>query len=342
MFKKILVAIDTSTLSHLAFEEAVTLAKQTQASMVLLHILSPESQDYAAMSPTLVPYYYPIITDQVMDYYRQRWQEHEQQGLEMLRSLANQAALAGVTVETIQSVGTPGRLICELAQDLNVDAIVMGRRGHSGLSEFLLGSVSNYVLHHAPCAVLLVQGEKIKEAKMMFSKILVALDYSDSSRSVFEQALVLAQATGAELMLLHVLCSFDNDYPNISSFPEINTLPHDLYEEAMQRYAQQWQEFERHNLAIIQALAHKAEDAGFKVDYTQYLGDPATTICSVAKTWQADLVIVGRRGRKGLSELLLGSVSNYIIHHAGCSVLVVQGESQSTSMLAAKQQTVAV
>lgn len=342
MFKKILVAIDTSAISHVAFEEAVALAKQTGASLVLLHILSPESQDYAAMSPALIPYYYPIITDTVMDYYRQRWQEHEQKGLEMLRSLAKQATLAGVTVETIQNVGTPGSLICQLAQDLNIDLIVMGRRGYSGFSELLLGSISNYVLHHAPCTVMLVQGEKVKESKMMFSKILVALDYSDMSRAVFDQAVALAKATGAELMLLHVLCSFDTDYPNISIFPEINTLSPDLYEEAMQRYAQQWQEFERHNLSVIRGFAHEAEDAGVKVDYTQFLADPATTICSVAKTWEADLIMVGRRGRRGLSELLLGSVSNHVTHHAGCSVLVVQGEQRSTSTLDANQQAVAV
>jgi len=47
-------------------------------------------------------------------------------------------------------------MICELAIDWNADLIMMGRRGRSGIAEFFLGSVSNYVLHHAPCSVQIV------------------------------------------------------------------------------------------------------------------------------------------------------------------------------------------
>jgi nucleotide-binding universal stress UspA family protein len=45
----------------------------------------------------------------------------------------------------------------------------------------------------------------------------------------------------------------------------------------------------------------------------------------VARTWNADLIVIGRRGLRGLAEMFLGSVSNHVIHHAHCSVLVVQG-----------------
>jgi nucleotide-binding universal stress UspA family protein len=44
----------------------------------------------------------------------------------------------------------------------------------------------------------------------------------------------------------------------------------------------------------------------------------------MAKSWQADLIVLGRRGLKGISEIFLGSVSNYIVHQALCSVLIVQ------------------
>ncbi|NJL84581.1 MAG: universal stress protein [Chloroflexaceae bacterium] len=56
------------------------------------------------------------------------------------------------------------------------------------------------------------------------------------------------------------------------------------------------------------------------------VGDPGTQICQLAGEWQADLIIIGRRGLQGLTELLLGSVSNYVVHHAPCSVLVVHSE----------------
>lgn len=163
MFDKILVAIDTSSSSRAVFEAALTLAKQTQASLMLLHVLAPDSQDYAALPPTLVPYSYPIITDEVMRYYREQWEAAERKGLTILQSLADEASRAGVAVEFSQNVGNPSQWICDLAKDWQADLIIMGRRGHSGFSELFLGSVSNYVMHHACCSVLTVQGEKVKQ-----------------------------------------------------------------------------------------------------------------------------------------------------------------------------------
>ena len=46
-------------------------------------------------------------------------------------------------------------------------------------------------------------------------------------------------------------------------------------------------------------------------------------ICELAKFWNADLIIMGRRGRSGLAEVFLGSESNYVLHHAPCSVQIV-------------------
>jgi nucleotide-binding universal stress UspA family protein len=62
---------------------------------------------------------------------------------------------------------------------------------------------------------------------------------------------------------------------------------------------------------------------GIKADSQQILGSPGKTICKVAKETEADLIVVGHRGRWGLTEILLGSVSNYVFHHANCCVLVV-------------------
>ncbi|MEO0350033.1 MAG: universal stress protein, partial [Cyanobacteria bacterium P01_A01_bin.15] len=52
--------------------------------------------------------------------------------------------------------------------------------------------------------------------------------------------------------------------------------------------------------------------------------------------WNADLIMMGRRGRSGFSELLLGSVSNYVMHHAPCSVLTVQGVLQPVAAVTAE------
>jgi nucleotide-binding universal stress UspA family protein len=65
-----------------------------------------------------------------------------------------------------------------------------------------------------------------------------------------------------------------------------------------------------------------AEEITATADYR--IGEPGQEICLVAKDWGADLIVIGRHARGGLSELLLGSVSNHVIHHADCSVLVVK------------------
>jgi nucleotide-binding universal stress UspA family protein len=87
--------------------------------------------------------------------YRDRWQTYEQKSLEILKSLAERATAEGVTTEFHQVADSPGRRICEFADSESIDLIVMGRRGISGVNEFLVGSVSNYVLHRSLCSVLI-------------------------------------------------------------------------------------------------------------------------------------------------------------------------------------------
>ncbi|PSB28448.1 universal stress protein [Stenomitos frigidus] len=170
MFHKILVAVDSSNSGKKVFEEALALAKATKATLMLLHVLSGEevgSPKYPALT-TLE--YYPTLDGSMLDIYREQWQHYEKQGLERLRSLTQTATDAGVPTEFTQNLGSPGPVICQLARNLDVDLVMLGRRGHSGLSELLLGSVSNYVLHHAPCSVLTVQGETHADADAAMAK----------------------------------------------------------------------------------------------------------------------------------------------------------------------------
>ena len=69
---------------------------------------------------------------------------------------------------------------------------------------------------------------------------------------------------------------------------------------------------------------------GIVTECNQYIGEAGRTICDTALSWGADVIIMGRRGRRGLSEFFLGSVSNYVLHHASCSVLVVQSPVNET------------
>jgi nucleotide-binding universal stress UspA family protein len=154
---KILVALDRSELSKLVFEQALALAKVTQASLMLLHVLSAEEEG----SPYVpVPYsgfdYYSGVRAQSLEVYQEQWNAFKRESLEMLQSFCTQADIAGVTTEFTQNSGSPGRCICDVSRSWGADLIIMGRRGHSGLKELFLGSVSNYVLHHAPSSVHIV------------------------------------------------------------------------------------------------------------------------------------------------------------------------------------------
>lgn len=80
----------------------------------------------------------------------------------MLANYLEHAQQAGVVAETDFRTGDPGQWLCTLADERQVDLIVMGRRDHAGIEEFLFGSVSNYVVHHAPCSVWVIQGRQVE------------------------------------------------------------------------------------------------------------------------------------------------------------------------------------
>jgi nucleotide-binding universal stress UspA family protein len=155
MLQRILVAVDNSTMGRQVFEEALALARGTKASMMLLHVLDPEERG-SPQIPMIYNTYSMPLDEPTMKLYQQQWKEFEERGLQMLQSLADSAIGAGVKTEFTQKTGSPDRAICELAESWGADLIVMGRRGLSGMKEFFLGSVSNYVLHRAPCSVHIV------------------------------------------------------------------------------------------------------------------------------------------------------------------------------------------
>ncbi|MCX7593842.1 MAG: universal stress protein [Fischerella sp.] len=158
MFSKILVAIDNSEIGQHVFDEALSLAHKLGARLMLLHVLDPFDESYAGSIALQTDTLYPTFHSQAVNYYMGQWEALKKEGVEFLRIFYNQAKTKGVATEFTQNFGEPGRVICEVARKWNADLIVVGRRGRRGLSEFFLGSVSNYVLHHAPCSVLTVQG----------------------------------------------------------------------------------------------------------------------------------------------------------------------------------------
>lgn len=153
MYPKILVAVDRSPRGRKVFETAIFLAKSLKSELNLLHVLSQESAD----SPvTFTPYELSYGTENIEDFQRQ-WENFQRECVELLQIWVEQAQKEGIKTKLTQLTGNPGSVICQQAQEWEADLIIMGRRGHSPVSEFFLGSVSSYVIHRSHCSVHLVQ-----------------------------------------------------------------------------------------------------------------------------------------------------------------------------------------
>lgn len=166
----------------------------------------------------------------------------------------------------------------------------------------------------------------------MFKRVLVAFDPLKPSPALLEKALAIAKVMGAHLKLLNVL-TVEGDGTYLMADPGVVGYSHALndwnvFQESYHRYQEK-------SLANLQQLSDQAAAAGVPAEYSQRSGTPGRCICEVAREWDADLVMVGSHGRTGLKELLLGSVSNYVVHHSPCSVMVVHPESREAAPEAA-------
>jgi nucleotide-binding universal stress UspA family protein len=158
---------------------------------------------------------------------------------------------------------------------------------------------------------------------MAFNKILVPLVRSESAEAIFKQALKLAQDNNSSLMLFH---SVDWDMgEHFGSFTEIEAEV-DFSGAFIQAQQERLQQELQESKEWLQTYVEQATVQGIPTESKCQVGHPEPLIRDLAKDWNADLIIMGRRGLSGLQEVFLGSVSNYILHHASCSVLIVHGE----------------
>ncbi len=164
----------------------------------------------------------------------------------------------------------------------------------------------------------------------MFTRILVALDHGDTCSLIFQKSLQLAQSTGAELLFLSVLTPDGGGHLPIPDNSGLTSFNLGMQESLWEVYLKSYREYEEAATARLRNFVDQATEAGVQSDFKQVSSDVGRAICEQAKAWSADLVMVGSHGRKGLGEMLLGSVSNYVMHHSPCSVLVIH-EPTATS-----------
>jgi nucleotide-binding universal stress UspA family protein len=161
----------------------------------------------------------------------------------------------------------------------------------------------------------------------MFHRILVAIDSEQTiANQVLAEAMVIAKANSAALNIVQVIAPLNTSSPP-STYMTSGGAFGSLNLGALEANIKLWQEQEKQNQDRLQARVAEAQAVGIAAEATHAIGEPGREICAIAEAWNADLIVLGRRGLRGLEKLLLGSVSSYVIHRALCSVLIVQGHT---------------
>lgn len=162
----------------------------------------------------------------------------------------------------------------------------------------------------------------------MYQKILVAVDNTELSQQAFQNALSLAQAFTAKLHIINVLSPLRTEYQDTTSLAFSSSYYPDTLDDFMQ---EEWVNIQETGKNLLESLEEKATEQGVETETSQQIGQPEQEITDFAKNWQADLIVIGSHGRKGISEFLFGSVSNYVSHHVPCSVLLVHQQPELVS-----------
>ena len=141
----------------------------------------------------------------------------------------------------------------------------------------------------------------------MYSKILVPVDGSDTSIRALESGIYLAKTTNASVAAIHVI---EN--------------PPTVYVESQKLLNELLANFKSESTKILNKCRHIAEKSDVGLETVMAEGDAASIITTYAHREGFQLIVIGSRGLGRFKEVVLGSVSNKVLHHAKCSVLIVK------------------
>jgi nucleotide-binding universal stress UspA family protein len=286
---RVLLATDGSETARAAAEWLLTFPLPTSAKVRALAV---------ATIPLLLP------TTESVDQLRQRL-------VERIRPIASEArgvlAKRWTDVEEHVSEGDPRDEIMHMAEQWPADLVVVGARGLTPLKRVLLGSVSTAIAHLAPCPVLVVRGRP-----RALRTVLLASDGSVDARRAAALLASLPLDRDLRVRLLSVV-----EPPIFVAEPELAGTA----VAPLERMLSDWKaEAER---MLVQLEADFKERAG-GVEREVSVGRAGEEIVAAAAKAGVDLVVVGARGLGRVRRLVLGSVSDYVLHHAQSPVLIVR------------------
>jgi nucleotide-binding universal stress UspA family protein len=289
-FQKILCPIDFSAGSRQAMRTAIRLANAAGAELVLAHAWFTPPISFAddhSFSPGVL--------------------EDLQGGAETaLEAAAREATELGATrLATRLLGGTPRHEILGLLEhDPAFDLVVLGTHGHTGLARVLLGSIAESVVRRAPCSVLVVRPDSEPRP---FARVLCPIDFSADSQQALELAARLVDPAGGGIALLHVI-----DPPAVyTRAQQALELAHELDQSTLKQ--------------LDRCAAELAGKTPAPVTTLSRVGRPGAEILKLLDEDPGfDLVVTGSHGRTGLERMLLGSVAEKVVRHAGRPVLIAR------------------
>jgi len=298
--KEVLCPVDFSEFSRRALDHALTVARCYHSTVTALHVVSPAPllapvpSHFATESapPLALP---PVDVGAVAS--------------ELQRFVAVEQ-MPGVRVETLVTEAPDAyREILVQAQRLHADLIVLGTHGRSGFERLFLGSVAEKVLRKAQAPVMTVPPgtrDAMDRGPAAFARILCALDFSDCSKAALEYALSLAHGNNAALTLAHVL----ETRPLYADFAPAATID-----------VAAWTREARDRL---HALVPDSFRSARNVAEIVHEGTPYREILQMAANLDADLIVLGVRGRGAADRFFFGSTTHHVIRQAHCAVLTLR------------------
>ncbi|RQG95472.1 universal stress protein [Natrarchaeobius chitinivorans] len=218
-------------------------------------------------------------------------------------AVAGEASEAGCDARANVRTGRPADEILAYADEHEIDAIVVGTHGRTGLRQTLLGSVALEVIRDARVPVLTVGPEAEWEPNRP-DDVLLATDGTSGSAATVEHALSIAEACDATV---HALYAVDVD-PDV---PELR------------------ERFESHGQTVTTSVTDRAEKRGVDATRTLVRGSPHDAILEYAADENVDLIVMGTESKSGIERLVIGSVSQRVVPNANVPVMTVRSIESS-------------
>jgi nucleotide-binding universal stress UspA family protein len=298
-FSNILIPIDGSFFAEAALPYARLLARSTGARVHLLMVHEP------------VPAMVGMGDAPPMIELDEGSKDQEKNYLALLSGELLNEGLPWVEFRELE--GPPGPVLCEEAERVGADLVIMATHGRGAMGRLWLGSVADYMVRHLTVPVLLVHPDRLQTATPpSLHSFLVSLDLSRDSETILEPVIQLAQLTQGHVTLVHVI------EPVIGAvtmgLPFATPIPVELFEE--QRTAAQRK---------LDRVADGLRERGVSVSARLIdAANAAIGLLEVLEEKPYDLIAMTTHGRGGVRRLLLGSVADKVIRGAAKPVLVIR------------------